>query len=193
MRDHFVRIAFHEKVLKKAHACQDTIVINELGLKNGANRADIVVLNGKMIGYEIKTDNDTLGRFLGQMVAYNEVFDQVWVITGGKHLDKIIQYTPEWWGVYLICETKDGGYAFKAIRKAKKNKRKDRYSIARLLWKEEAIDILAGNDQSPKNGMTRHDLYHLISEQYSANKLTKITLKYLKNRVGWRTNQKALL
>ncbi len=62
MRDAQVRQAFHRSVLRAANECNDTVVIDELGLKNGIVRADIVVLNGKMIGYEIKTDRDTLKR-----------------------------------------------------------------------------------------------------------------------------------
>lgn len=192
MRDRCIRVAFHEKVLKKAQDCQDTIVVDELGLMNGAIRADIAVLNGKMIGYEIKTDNDTLARLNAQMIAYNEVFDKVWIITGNRHLDKIIETVPEWWGIYLIFEMKNGSYGFKAFRRAKKNKGKNCYSIARLLWKDEVRNILADNEPVLKTNITRHELYNILSTHYSANKLSKIALKYLKSREGWRTSQKAL-
>lgn len=191
MRDRCIRVAFHEKILKKAKEYEDTVVIDELGLMNGSVRADIAVLNGKMIGYEIKTDNDNLSRLAGQIIAYNDVFDKVWVITGGKHFDKIKQTVPEWWGIYLISETRDGGYRFRAFRTAKKNKGRSGYSIARLLWKDEARSILADNKLGLKSNTTRHELYNILSKQYSVNTLSKIALKYLKNREGWRTGQKA--
>src|SRR5687767_9037317 len=90
MSDKLVRIAFHQSVLKSFHLSTDSLVIDELGLKNGELRADIAVLKKNMIGYEIKTDKDNLMRLLSQMVGYNEVFDKVYIITGSKHFTKVV-------------------------------------------------------------------------------------------------------
>ena len=46
MTDKIVRNAFHKSVLQEAHYCSDTLVVDELGLNNGAVRADIAVLYG---------------------------------------------------------------------------------------------------------------------------------------------------
>jgi hypothetical protein len=36
------------------------LVLDELGIDHGRQRADIAVINGRMTGYEIKSDRDTL-------------------------------------------------------------------------------------------------------------------------------------
>jgi len=194
MRDYVVRKAFHESVLRSAHASIDTIVLDEFGLKNGEYRADIAVLNGKMIGYEIKTDSDTLDRLFGQIIAYNEVFDNVFIVTGPKHLDKVLKTVPYWWGVYLINQDRCNGYIFNTLRRAKKNNKKESAGIAQLLWKDEVIDILTTNYAvKTRTKSTREELYDNLTERCNATTLGKIALKYLKGRKDWRINQKRLL
>jgi hypothetical protein len=194
MTDCVIRSAFHQRILKQEHHCSDTFVVDELGLKNGQIRADIAVLNGKLVGYEIKTDSDTLLRLPNQIRAYNEVFDNVYIITGNKHLANVLVCVPDWWGVYLITETEDGIYNFKHYRKAKKNRDKDTFGLAQLLWKDEVIDILRSTlNHKIKSKSTKDDLYEILSNECSSTKLSMFVLKYLKSRQTWRTNPQLLL
>jgi hypothetical protein len=189
MKDYVIRSAFHQSILKSEHECSDTFVVDELGLKNGLIRADIAVLNGKLVGYEIKTDSDTLMRLPNQIKAYNEVFDNVYIITGNRHLANVLVSVPDWWGVYLITKTGNEAYNFKHYRKAKKNRDKDTFGLAQLLWKDEVKDILTSTlHHKVKSKWTKDDLYELLSTECSPTKLSTFVLKYLKSRQTWRTN-----
>jgi hypothetical protein len=187
MRDQVVRAAFHRQVLKDEHNKPDTFVIDELGLRNGEIRADIAVVNGKMIGYEIKTAKDTLLRLNNQMVAYNEVFDHVYIITAPNHLEKVINFIPEWWGVYLI-DTKDGNAcSFILYRKAQLNKCRKTLGLVQLLWKNEVLEILNSIMKCDvKPSVTKEDLYDILSNICASERLSKMVIQYLKMRVGWR-------
>jgi hypothetical protein len=55
MNDPLIRKAFHCSFLQKEHAAPTTLVVDELGLEHGKCRADIAVINGHLIGYEIKS------------------------------------------------------------------------------------------------------------------------------------------
>ncbi|GGC42392.1 hypothetical protein GCM10011386_38250 [Parapedobacter defluvii] len=165
-------------------------MIDELGLKNGAIRADIAVLNGSLIGYEIKTDRDNLSRLIPQVGVYSEIFDKAYIITGKRHLNKILEKVPKWWGIYLIEQEDKGLYNFNCLRKSEVNDRKNAYSMAQLLWKEEVIKILEDYfDCEPKQSWTRDKLYTLLAEKCDINTLGNITLGILKNRQGWRINR----
>ena len=193
MKDSIIRSAFHQSILKSEHESSDVIIVDELGLKNGQIRADIAVLNGKLVGYEIKTNNDTLIRLPNQIKAYNEVFEKVYIITGDRHFEKVLLNVPEWWGIYLITETEDGAYNFKCSRKAKKNRERDTFGLAQLLWKDEVIDLLTSSlNYKVKSKSTKDDLYEIISNEYSPTKLSSMVLKYLKSRQTWRINPSAL-
>ena len=84
MNDALIRKRFHEQVLTPYHASPNAMVIDELGLHHGSCRADIAIVNGRMIGYEIKGETDTLKRLSDQVRAYNAVFDRAAIITTSK-------------------------------------------------------------------------------------------------------------
>ena len=189
MRDQIIRQAFHTSVLKSAHNDIDTLVVDELGLKNGEIRADIAVLNGKLVGYEIKTENDTLSRLPSQVQAYSEVFDQAFLIVSKNHLKKAIAAIPNWWGVYTINSEPENQFSFSCHRKAKINKNQVSFSLAQLLWKAEALEVAnvcLRHNIKPKT--SKHEVYEVISGTCSTRKLSKIVIQYLKQRSNWRTS-----
>jgi hypothetical protein len=193
MRDAQVRRAFHESVLKSANGSDDTIVINELGLKNGVIRADIAVLNGKMIGYEIKTERDTLKRLPAQVTAYSEVFDKAFIITTRKHLKQVKELIPQWWGIYEIIENACGSYSFKRRRSGSCNESQNAFTIAQLLWKAEALEIAKDLLQTNvKPTITKKEIYQTICDGCCRKELSKIVIQYLKQRDNWRPNRPLL-
>ncbi len=194
MTDLQIRTAFHNSILRGYHSDASTFVLNELGLRNGLNRADIAVLNGKMIGYEIKTEGDSLSRLPAQVVAYNEVFDKAFIITADKHLQKVKQQIPKWWGIYTIHLDNSNDFAFSCHRDAHLNKMKNSYAIARLLWKAELEDFLGKTKYSGiSKKKNKNQLYEIVANKYSAKYIGEIALKYLKARQNWRINSELSL
>ena len=60
--DHQIRTALRRHLLQQHIDNHDTLILDELGVRHGTARIDIVVINGVMHGYEIKSDRDTLNR-----------------------------------------------------------------------------------------------------------------------------------
>jgi len=194
MRDPIIRAAFHESILKNAHLDIDTIVIDELGIKNGQIRADIAVLNGKMYGYEIKSEKDTLLRLGPQAIAYSEVFEKSYIVAADKHIAKLANYIPDTWGIYAINGDSKNNIEFHCEREALQSETRNIFAISRLLWKSEAAEILSEQFQYKiKTNYTRDHLYNMLAETCDVNQISKIVLKYLKQREGWRTNPQLLL
>lgn len=193
MRDYIIRRAFHKTVLKAAHADMHTIVVDELGLKNGGVRADIAVLNGKLVGYEIKTENDTLSRLPYQMEVYSEVFDKAFIIVSDNHFENALQLIPNWWGVYKIVAKANGNFTFSCYRQALVNKSQNTFTLARLLWKSEAKEVATKCIETRlKSHISKNEIYELISQNYSKKKMSKIVIQYLKQRNNWRQGHQAL-
>ena len=194
MRDYIVRAAFHNTILKSEHRDTNTFVVDELGLNNGSIRADIAVLNGKLVGYEIKADKDNLLRLASQVIAYSEIFEQAFIITGNKHLEKILKLVPEWWGVYLVEPGLDKMYEFTSFRSAKPNLERNAVSLARLLWKSELISLFEVElGHKVKHHWSKERLNQLLAENVDVDKLGRLVLKVLKSRSGWKTDQTPLL
>lgn len=140
--DLIIRSALME-ALRKLHAQDKKLrIIEELGVSHGTARIDIAVVNGIMHGYEIKSDQDTLQRLPEQMNIFNAVFDKVTLVVGKSHLYNAINIIPDWWGIIVAKADPNGSIIFNVIREGENNKEQDSVSVARLLWREEALKIL---------------------------------------------------
>lgn len=187
MNDVEIRQNFHRKILRRQHAHKDTLVIDELGLNHGKCRADIAVVNGQFVGYEIKSNNDSLRRLEEQVKSYSAVFDRVSIIVGNRYIDSIQDYIPDWWGVIVSARGPRGAVNFDLIRKAQTNKNVDPISIAKLLWRNEAEEILMQKKMPSKIlRQPRAILYECLVDVLNTCELRKIVRKYLKNRRNWR-------
>lgn len=187
MNDVEIRQNFHRKILRRQHAHKDTLVIDELGLNHGKCRADIAVVNGRFVGYEIKSNNDSLRRLGEQVKLYSAVFDRVSIIVGNRYIDSIQDYIPDWWGVIVSTRGPRGAVNFDLIRKAQTNKNIDPISIAKLLWRNEAEEILMQKKMPSKIlRQPRAILYECLVDVLNTCELRKIVRKYLKNRRNWR-------
>jgi len=187
MNDLEIRQNFHRKRLQRQHAQKGTLVIDELGLNHGRCRADIAVVNGHLIGYEIKSNNDSLRRLKGQVESYNSVFDRISVIVDDRYVNSIQSHIPEWWGVIVSRRGSRGAVNFGTIRKAQTNKKVDPISIARLLWRNEAEEILRQKNLPPRIlRQPRAILYDYLVDKLNICELRKVVRDYFKKRKNWR-------
>jgi len=190
MNDVEIRQNFHRKILRRQHVRNDTLVIDELGLQHGKCRADIAVVNGHLVGYEIKSDKDSLRRLREQVKAYSAVFDRAFIIVGNRHIDSIKDRIPGWWGVIRSSRGPKGAINFNMIRRAKVNRNVDPVSVARLLWRDEAVEILEQR-RLPSRVLRqpRAALYKHLAELLNTCELRKAVRQYLQKRKNWRCPQ----
>ena len=187
MNDKEIRQNFHKKILRRQHAHKNTLVIDELGLNHGKCRADIAVVNGYLAGYEIKSNKDSLHRLEEQVKSYNAVFDKISIIVGDRYIDSIQNYIPKCWGIIISVRGKRGAVNFDTTRKARTNKNINPLAMARLLWRNEAAEILMQKQMSPKIlRQPRAILYECLVDILNICELRKNVREYLKNRKNWR-------
>jgi hypothetical protein len=187
MNDALIRKKFHQQVLMRYHAAANALVIDELGLQHGRCRADIAIVNGRMIGYEIKGETDSLKRLREQVRAYNSVFDQATIITTARHRRKVMAKIPRWWGVIICHATPRRGLTFQIWRPAKTNESVQSLAVARLLWKTEAATILRRLGE-PRSILRepRGKLYERLAEMLELPQLQLRVRNCLRRRKNWR-------
>jgi hypothetical protein len=117
----------------------DTVVLEELGLCQGDVRVDVVSVNGELSGFEIKSPSDTLARWPKQQRVYSKVVDRAWLVAPTKAIEKAV--APEWWGLIGVFEVGDR-LALRVARPSGLNPKPDPKSIAKLLWRDEALEVL---------------------------------------------------
>lgn len=182
MRDFDVRIALNREMVNLFPPDPDTLVINELGVCQGEARVDIAVINGKIHGFEIKSDSDTLERLPSQLEVYNRVLETMTIVTGENHLEKIKNLVPEWWGIIKVCQL-NKEVCFERLRRSLGNPSIDALSLVQLLWHNETVSILEryGLSKSLKN-KPRRFLWSALVERFPLTELSDIVRATLKNR-----------
>jgi len=186
--DVIIRSALKEDLEKRHAQDKELRIIEELGIQHGSVRIDIAVINGIMHGYEIKSDRDTLERLPGQMTEFNAVFDRITLVVGKQHLYRAIHVVPDWWGITIAKINTGGKVVFQTIRKPEDNKKQDKISIARLLWREEALRILEEHDQAGGvRSKPREFVYKRLADVLTADILRERVRKTLLTpREDWR-------
>ncbi len=188
-KDIDIRNFLNSVILKKYKNDSNTKIINEFDICRGDVRIDVAVINGSINGYEIKSDSDTLQRLPKQIELYNKVFNNVTIISGKVYIDEIVNLVPEWWGVIEVVGGKNEIKDCIKIRKAGDNKFVDAYSVSQLLWKNEALELLAKYNLSKGlSNKTIKILWGKIADNIPLEKIQEFVRFKLKNRLNWRVD-----
>lgn len=161
-RDRDVRVHLHEYLHREVVKSTDTAVINELTLQRKHGRIDVAVVDTQLRGYEIKSEADKLDRLDRQTEIYGKVFDYLSIVVDDRHLGHAVKAVPLFWGVYVWFP--DSGVG--VIREPRLNLDVDKKSLAQLLWKEDAIELL--KEHNAYKGMSTKSKWHLWAKVFDA-------------------------
>lgn len=186
--DKDIRELLIEKIccFKEFHSDPSTVLISEMDICSGVSRVDMAVINGRLHGFEIKSEQDTLDRLPSQIESYNKVFEKMTIIVGENHLEKVLEIVPSWWEVYYVHKQKKGA-KLKRKRQGKINKNIDDISLLQLLWKEELINLLKQNGitkgTKSKNRIALGKMVTNCADRACIHDYVKCQLK---TRIDWR-------
>jgi hypothetical protein len=187
MRDYDVRNALHLIELSTHQGERDTMVIDELGLSHGEALVDVAVINGKIHGYEIKSERDTLTRLPRQEPIYSAVLDLATLVVAEIHLKRAAEMVPGWWALKVAHQVKGGPIEFETVRQGEQNPNPDPSEIVKFLWREEALMLLEemGGAKGVR-GKSRFLLYDRICQLLSLEDICEKVRFTLKRRANWR-------
>lgn len=185
MRDSDIRATLQASLLAEYGADPDTLIRHEVGLCAGERRIDVVLVNGLLAGYEIKSDKDTLDRLAGQADIYGRVLDQAFLVTTKLHLADALAELPSWWGA-IEASTKGGEVVLRTVRRARRNRQHDAGSLVQMLWRDEALAEL--NLRGKGKGFSKKARFYVwaaLADAVSINELRAIVRERLKGRPEW--------
>jgi hypothetical protein len=115
------------------------------------------------------------------------------LVVGKSHLYEAIKIIPDWWGVIVAKTDANGDVVFNTIRKEEVNKAQNQLSVARLLWREEALRILEDIDEAKGLRSKPRDLIYTrlstVLDQKTLNKKVRETIFF---RADWRSESPLL-
>lgn len=185
-----IRAALHRRALRAFHRCNNTLVIDELGLAHAKARIDVAVINGCVHGFEIKSAADTLARLPQQLDLYEECLEKLTIVCADKHVAGVRELAPRWCGITKVTKGPRGGIVLITIREPKRNPNIQAYRLAHLLWRSEAVAILTQANASPKVlRAPRKTLYKSLAAKFSVAEITAFIKQSMALRQDWRPRQ----
>lgn len=180
--EYFYKNTLLNKLLLGKHSLKTTTALTELAI--GGSKADFVMINGKGIVYEIKTELDTLERLENQLQDYYKVFKYVCVVTCEEYYDKLRE---------KLLNTKVGIYVLTkrntiSVRKEPEEQSSflDKKVIFKVLRKKEYEKIIFNNiGYLPETSQFKYynECYKLF-EKISIEVIHKRMLDELKKRIN---------
>ncbi len=185
LRDSDIRATLHASLLEQYGADPNTLIRHEVGLCAGERRIDVVLVNGELAGYEIKSDEDTLNRLAGQAETYGRVLDRAILVTTQRHLSHALDALPAWWGV-MEAHPKRGDVHLRTVRKPALNDQHDAFSLVQLLWRDEVLAELSLRGKSKGlRKKARHYLWTALADAVPLDELRAVVRTGLKARPEW--------
>ena len=156
-------------------------IIDEFGVMHGLARIDVAVVTDSFLyGYEIKSDYDTLFRLPNQVRGYNAVFDQISLVVGKNHMIDAIDLVPDWWGISVASFNSDNAVTVHTVRRPESNPKQSAVSVARLLWKNEALDVLKKRKEDVGfRSKSRNIIYNKLASVLSIDEIKREVSGYL--------------
>ncbi|WP_243424889.1 MULTISPECIES: sce7726 family protein [Clostridia] len=139
--EYFYKNTLLNKLLLGVHSVNTTTALTEIAIAK--SKADFILINGKAVVYEIKTELDNLERLESQIDDYYKAFEHVAVVTYEKNLKqlkKVLDNIDRPVGIYVLRKNGKLG----TVRKPQKYTGDlDKEIIFKLLRKSEYEYIIA--------------------------------------------------
>lgn len=161
--------------LSASAAGQGAAFISELFVDGFQRRADLVMANGSLAAFEIKSERDTLERLDGQLECYQRLFELVTVVCAERHLQGVLDRADPVVGVWAISNTGK----VRHVRQARKGAPLSQTNWVSHLPVDELRALLRASGLSG-NG-SRTELSERASE-IAAYRVRTFVLDYLKRR-----------
>lgn len=187
-----IRLALRCWVEERFNTSQNDILIDELGFSNkdpnsavdSSFRADLALANGRLVGFEIKSEKDNLKRWTSQMTAYLNVFDEVWLCVHGKHLESALTITPKNIGIIVI----DNFESLALVRMAKNQALNNAYDLSGLLWRDELDALAKLHKVSIKSRTTKNEAREILAKILGIELIRTFVLQQLKIRKSYQAS-----
>lgn len=180
-----IRAAIRRDLRREHGQDSHTLYRYEFGICLGETRVDIAAINGRISGYEIKSDRDRLDRLHRQVSLYSKVLDHAVLVTEERFAARAADVVPPWWGIWK-CVPAGRWPAIERIRPSSANPDLDPFAIAQLLWRDEAYaELDARGLAAGLRAATRWRLWEALVASLTVVELGEVVRARLRARRDW--------
>lgn len=138
--EYFYQNTLLNKLLLGRHSLKTTTALSQIPIAK--SKADFILINGKAVVYEIKTELDTFERLEHQLQDYYKAFNHVCLVTSENHYERAKQlFSNSPVGIYVLTKKDTISLKFRQ-EPAEDNSHLDHTTIFKVLRKHEYENIL---------------------------------------------------
>lgn len=163
---------------------REGLIVDELQLCRHAARADLVLVDEHLEGFEIKSQYDTLERLVKQVEIYDRVFRFSSLVVAAAHLRKATRLIPDYWGIFVV--TQESTPQLTVFREKTENTHVCGTALSELLWTNELLAILSDLGVLARESWSRKKLRCVLANNLEPTALSAVVSQRLKLRQHWR-------
>ena len=172
LNESVIKAAFVEKFSFK-ESKSSTVTVFELN--TGTSRADICMLNGKSMVFEIKTEYDTFYRLEGQIADYKRAYQYLNLIIPLSKLDEAKKIIDETIGIITYSKVK-GKITFNTDREPIPNQSYDSLFQLEQLTKKQLTSILCAPE------LSKDEMIQKIIESHTRDQINRYFIDLMKEK-----------
>ncbi len=112
----------------------------------GDSRTDVIgVIDGQILGFEIKSDKDTYARLKTQTADYDRLCDTNYLVVGKTHRRQADRHIPPHWGIICVYE-EEGSVRVELDQIPGRNPHTSLRRQLELLWRPELAQLQEWNE-----------------------------------------------
>lgn len=180
LREPQIKAALIDALFAHGMVDADTVLVSEMPVVHMSRRADIVLANGHLVGFEIKSDADSTARLLGQLEAYQRSFEGIVIVTGARHLQGCLAMADASVGIIAVEEMENGAPKARIVRKPHLRRMSPDTAI-RQMRADELYQLTRSMALNPWGARDRHTLERLAKD-IPISSLRDAALKAIKRR-----------
>ncbi len=160
------------------------VITTEISINTsiGVKVADVVMSNGHLVAYEVKSELDNTLRLENQINGYSEIFDYVYIVYWGAKFSLDELNLPKHVGAIEAYYDREQNIIFTVRNRAYKNYQLDTPHIAKMLWKNELFYYLDKKNVEVKRSACKDILCDLFEMNYSKRESLQIIKNVFKGR-----------
>lgn len=97
-----LKAAVVDRLIAGNHVDPDAVLISEMSIANWTRRADVVLANGHLWAFEIKSEADSLQRLAGQIDDFGRYFERLTIVVAAKFEERVAHMLPQGVGLWVV-------------------------------------------------------------------------------------------
>ena len=142
----------------------------------GKSRADAIMISeNEIVGFELKSDRDSLVRLKSQIPDYDKYYDRNYLVVGEHFEKKSYDVLPSHWGIIKVFE-RNGSIQVEQLRPSVVNPADTLKKQMEFLWRNELIHIVKEHKLGGVTNKNKHKLMVTLYDNMSREELKQCLL-----------------